>query len=425
MKWFEKANFYQFYPLSYSHGEYGLSELELWSDHLKSLNVNAIYLSPLFESISHGYDTTDYYQVDSRIGDNNTLINLVNHYHSSEIKVVLDCVFNHVGRDFFAFKDLLKNRNNSRYVNWFKNVDFTSNNCFNDSLCYDCWEGVESLVLLNHDCVEVKQYLLDVVKYWIDTFHIDGLRFDVAYSLPLDFVESINRLTKTYSENFFLLGEVIHGDYSKYVSSTLFDSVTDYELHQSLYNSHKSKNYFELSHTLKRQFIDGVGNKLYNFVDNHDVDRLASKIGNKEDLFLAYAIIYTLSGIVSLYNGDEWGAEGIKIDSDDSQLRSSFNINELILNNEELLVMIRNLSKLRNDYCDILHKGGIKDIYLENEYYVFERFFENKSIRVYLNQSDNLHNFEGDFTKLLEGRNYSLNKNNNYLLPHGFLIVLV
>ncbi|MBK5200024.1 MAG: alpha-amylase, partial [Spirochaetaceae bacterium] len=287
MKWFERANFYQFYPLSYAHGAYSLSELEMWSEHLKSLNINAIYLSPIFESMSHGYDTTDYYRVDSRLGDNNTLINLVQHYHDAGMKVVLDCVFNHVGRNFFAFEDLLKNRENSKYINWFKNVDFNKNNSFNDNLCYDGWEGVDSLVLLNHDCEEVNAYLINVVKFWIDTFHIDGLRFDVAYSLPLELIERINRVAKGYSDQFFLLGEVIHGDYSKFIGPHLFDSVTDYELHQALYNSHKSGNYFELSHTIKRQFKEGVGYQLYNFVDNHDVDRLASKIGNKENIFLA------------------------------------------------------------------------------------------------------------------------------------------
>lgn len=425
MKWFERANFYQFYPLAYAHGAYSLSELEMWSEHLKSLNINAIYLSPLFESISHGYDTTDYYKVDSRLGDNNTLINLVQHYHNNGMKVVLDCVFNHVGRNFFAFKDLLKNRENSKYINWFKNVDFNKNNSFNDNLCYDGWEGVDSLVLLNHNCDEVKNYLIDAVKFWIDTFHIDGLRFDVAYSLPLNLIEKINDVAKGYSDQFFLLGEVIHGDYSKFVGPHLFDSVTDYELHQALFNSHKTNNYFELAHTIKRQFKEGVGYKLYNFVDNHDVDRLASKIGNKQNLFLAYAILYTLPGIVSLYNGDEWGAEGIKIDADDSQLRPYYYINDLHIVNEPLLEMVKNLSSMRMEYSDVLFSGDIKEVTLENNFFVYERTLVNRTIRIYLNQGDESHNINGEFTNMIEGKNYSFNKTHNYLLPHGFLIVEV
>lgn len=423
--WFERANFYQFYPLAYAHGPYSLSELEMWSEHLKSLRIDAVYLSPLFESISHGYDTTDYFKVDPRLGDNNTLINLVNHYHQNGIRVVLDCVFNHVGREFFAFKDLKENKERSKYINWFKNVDFSKNNGFNDGFCYDGWEGVDELVLLNHDCPEVVEYLLSAVRFWKETFNIDGLRFDVAYSLPQQFIHRINEVCKKGSPDFFTLGEVIHGDYSKFVGEGLFDSVTDYELHQALYNSHKTNNYFELNHTIKRQFLEGVGYKLYNFVDNHDVDRLASKIGNKENLYLAYAILYTLPGIVSLYNGDEWGAEGMKIGSDDSQLRPYFYINDLHINNPQLLTMIRRLAEIREEHSDVLFDGSIKEIKLENEYYCYERTLNEKTIRIYLNQGDDSHNIEGDFTKMLEGRNYSFNRTHNYLLPHGFLIVEV
>ncbi|MBK5202087.1 MAG: hypothetical protein JJE21_11245, partial [Spirochaetaceae bacterium] len=184
-------------------------------------------------------------------------------------------------------------------------------------------------------------------------------------------------------------------------------------------------NYFELSHTIKRQFKEGVGYQLYNFVDNHDVDRLASKIGNKENIFLAYAILYTLPGIVSLYNGDEWGAEGIKTGANDSQLRPYYYINDLHITNEALLEMIKNLSSMRVKYSDILFDGTIKNITLENEYFVYERSLGKKTIRVYLNQGDDSHNIKGEFTKMIEGKNYSFNKTHNYLLPHGFLIVEV
>lgn len=423
MYWFERANFYQFYPLAYAKGNYSLSELEMWSDHLNSLNINAVYLSPLFESISHGYDTTDYFNVDKRLGDNNTLKNLVVNYHNHNIKVVLDCVFNHVGREFFAFKDLLENKENSNYIHWFKNVDFSKNNSFNDGFCYDGWEGVDSLVLLNHENIEVVEYLLSAIRFWKKEFHIDGLRFDVAYSLPISFIKKINETCKEGTPDFFTLGEVIHGDYSKFVEDGLFDSVTDYELHQALYNSHKTENYFELAHTIKRQFNESVGNKLYNFVDNHDVDRLASKIGNKENLFLAFAILFTLPGIASLYNGDEWGEEGVKVGSDDSKLRPYFYINDLKIKNEELLSMVKNLSAVRHKYSEILFDGTIKVTTLENSYMEYEREYKNKKIKVYLNQGSDSHNISGTFKKMIEGRNYSFNKTHNYLLPHGFLIV--
>jgi glycosidase len=425
MYWFERANFYQFYPLAYAHGDYSLSELEMWSEHLKSLKINAVYLSPLFQSLSHGYDTTDYFRVDERLGDNNTLTNLVDNFHRNGIKVVLDCVFNHVGRDFFAFKDLKEQRENSKYINWFKNVDFSKNNNFNDGFCYDGWEGVDSLVLLNHECDEVIEYLLSAIRFWKREFHIDGLRFDVAYSLPISFIKKINKTCKEGSAEFFTLGEVIHGDYSKFVGEGLFDSVTDYELHQALYNSHKTENYFELAHTMKRQFEEGIGSKLYNFVDNHDVDRLASKIGNKENLYLAYAILYTIPGIPALYNGDEWGEEGKKTGSDDSKLRPYFYINDLHIKNDQLLAMVKNLAAVREKYQNILFDGTIKIVVIENKYMEYERELNGKKIRVYLNQGDDSHNISGDFKSMIEGRNYSFNKTHNYLLPHGFLIVEV
>lgn len=390
MKWYEEAMFYQFYPLAFAKGPYSLSQLEQWTDHITSLCVNAVYLAPVFESEDHGYDTIDYYQVDHRLGDNNTLINLVNHYHERGMKVVLDAVFNHTGRGFFAFQDILEKREKSRYIDWYKDVNFANNNGYNDGFSYQGWEGCDNLVLLNTENEEVVRYLVDVALFWVKTFHIDGLRFDCAYSLPKSFLHTISQALKSYDPDIFLLGEVVHGTYKAYVGEGMLDSVTDYELHQSLFHSHNSKNYFELAHTIERQFnsTDSVGAKLYNFVDNHDVDRLASKISDKRDLFLVYALMYFLPGIPSLYYGDEWGAQGKKINGDDSALRPYFDMNHLSIDNQPLLDHIRALSYIRKTKRQFYALADVRCETLTNTFIKLSRNFEKERVCLYVNMGD-------------------------------------
>ncbi|MCH3916965.1 MAG: alpha-amylase family glycosyl hydrolase [Spirochaetia bacterium] len=425
-RWYKEALFYQFYPLAFARGPYSLAELEKWADHLVSLGIDAVYLGPVFQSESHGYDTDDYLKVDRRLGDNQTLRNLVHVYHCHGIKVILDAVFNHTGRGFHAFRDLQEKGRGSLYAAWYKGVDFSKDNHFGDGFCYQGWEGCDDLALLDLTNPQVSDYLIQVAKFWKTEFHIDGLRLDCAYSLPKSFLSRLNRELKESDPDFFLLGEVIHGNYADYVGKGMLDSVTDYELHQGLFHSHVSSNYFELAHTLTRQFIEegSVGYRLYNFTDNHDVDRLASKVTDSRDLYLIYALLYYLPGLPSLYYGDEWGAEGKKVGGDDASLRPWFDIMHLPIKDRQLLNHIRTFAFLRRKDKHFFACADLSVEVLENQFLVLRRTLGEKSLFLMLNIDEKDRNItlpQGG--KVLYGCSAMGSEGGLDLKSHGFSLI--
>ena len=219
--WAYETVFYQIYPLGFCGAPFEndgqmvhrLKQIEDWIPHMKKLQIGGLYLSPVFQSDTHGYNTRDYRQVDGRLGDNEDLKHLVAVLHENGIKVLLDGVFNHVGRGFWAFQDVLQNRERSPYLNWFARIALDGNSNYNDGLWYEGWEGNYDLVKLNLWNPEVVDYLLDCVKFWIDEFDIDGLRLDVAYCLTEDFVRRLRGACDSWKQDFFLVGEMLHGDY--------------------------------------------------------------------------------------------------------------------------------------------------------------------------------------------------------------------
>jgi glycosidase len=396
--WYENASFYHMNPLTLCGAPekqdykltYRLQEIEQWLDHLGGMGFTAIYLGPVFNSLSHGYDTTDYYQVDPRLGDNQSLINLVHACHEKNIKVILDGVFNHTGRDFFAFKDILKQGQTSPYTAWYRQVNFKDGD-----FTYENWRGCPELAVLDLTKAEVCNYLLEVAQFWKQTFHIDGIRLDCADCLDLGFLEQLNKRLKTGDSDFFLLGEVIHGDYSTQANKVRLDSVTNYELHKALYSSHNDNNLFELAHCANREFgSEGLYTDLmlYNFVDNHDVDRLASKLKDKRHLFNIYSLLFTLRGIPSVYYGSEWGIEGKKSGSDDSPLRPTLSIGEKEKGNQNLLSHIHGLLELRKNH-PALALGSYEQVYLTNSQYGFKRTNPLESILVLTNAKETSQTF--------------------------------
>ena len=293
-------------------------ELKKWLPHIKALGCDAIYIGPLFESTTHGYDTKDYRMVDRRLGDNKDFKTFVAEAHQMGLRIVVDGVFNHTGREFFAFQENKKNRESSRYCGWYKGVNFGWNSPYNDGFGYEAWRNCFELVNLNLQNREVKDYLFDVIRFWIHEFDIDGIRLDCADCLDFDFMKEMRWMTGNEKQDFWLMGEVIHGDYARWANADVLHSVTNYELHKGLYSGHNDHNYFEIAHTIRRQFDEngGIyrGRVLYSFVDNHDVDRIYSKLNDKRHLRPVYTLLYTLPGVPSLYYGSEWGIEGRKAD---------------------------------------------------------------------------------------------------------------
>ena len=393
--WFDEMVIYQIYPFGFvgapefndGKTENRLVKIERIIPHLKKLNVNALYLCPIFESTRHGYDTKDFSKIDCRLGTNNDFKSLCNRLHENGIKIILDGVFNHVGRDFFAFKDVQQNRQNSAYKDWFY-IDFGGNNNYNDGFYYEGWEGHFELVKLNLDNQDVKNYLFECIKNWILDFDIDGLRLDVAYMLNKNFMKELRIITNQAKQDFFLVGEMIHGDYNSIVNNEMLNSATNYECYKGIYSSFNEMNMFEISYSLNRQFGNEswclyTGKNMVSFVDNHDVSRIASSLTNKNHLKLAFGLLFTMPGIPCVYYGSEWGQEGEKVPGSDATLRPQ--IETPIFN--ELTEYISKLSKLRVAN-KVLAYGSFANVLITNHQYVFERKLDEKRILVMINASD-------------------------------------
>lgn len=394
--WYKKAVFYQIFPLGFCDGlrdndgveRRNIKEVTAWIPHMKKLGVNAIYFSPVFESDYHGYDTRDYRVIDKRLGSNEDFKKVVECFHDNDIKVVIDGVFNHVGRGFFAFKDVCQNKWNSKYKDWFY-INFDGNSAYNDGFYYEGWEGYYNLVKLNLDNAEVVNYLIESVRMWIEDFDIDGIRLDVAYCLKPDFMKRLRYETDRMKDEFFLLGEMLHGDYNTVVNDEMLHSATNYECYKGLYSSFNSMNMFEIAHSINRQYGKEpwclyTGKQMLTFVDNHDVNRIANVLNNKNHLPLIYALAIGMPGIPCIYYGSEWGIEGVKKDGTDNELRpapDSFVENELF-------DTIASLVRAYNN-CDALAIGDYEQLALTNRQYVFKRQWQDEIILVAINADEN------------------------------------
>ena len=400
MAWYDEAVFYHIYPLgltgapkqnTYQEVEHRLNTLLPWIDHIKNIGCNALYIGPLFESVGHGYETTDYKKLDSRLGTNEDLKNFVSECHKAGIKVIFDGVFNHTGRDFFAFKDIKEKREASSYKDWYCNVNFYGNNEYNDGFSYDNWGGYNLLAKLNQHNPAVRDYICDVIRFWVNEFDVDGIRLDAADVLDFNYMQALRQVANEVKPDFWLMGEVIHGDYTRWVNEGTLHSVTNYTLHKALYSGHNDHNYFEIAHTVKRlQDMGGNKLKLYNFVDNHDVERIYTKLNNKKHFVPVHILMYTLPGVPSIYYGSEFGIEGRKERFSDDSLRPALSYDEYkdAIDTNEYTKLIAALGKLRQK-LDIVSYGDFKELVLTNCQYAFSRNLNGKSVLVTVNNADN------------------------------------
>ena len=392
MAWYDEAVFYHIYPLGLTgapmHNDYGVPQPRLrtlfpWIDHMAELGCNALYIGPLFESQSHGYDTTDYRKLDSRLGTNQDLKDFVAACHGKGIRVVLDGVFNHTGRDFFAFRDIQEHREDSQHRDWYCGVDFRGDTEYQDGFSYENWGGYNLLAKLNQRNPAVQEYLCDTVKFWVSEFDIDGIRLDAADVLDFDFMRALRRTADTVKDNFWLMGEVIHGDYGRWLAPGLLHSVTNYRLHKALYSGHNDHNYFEIAHTVRETNLKW---KLYNFVDNHDVARIASKLSAKANLLPVHVLLYTLPGIPSVYYGSEFGIEGKKERWSDASLRPEIHLEDF--RDNDLAKVIAALGRLRQQ-TPVFAYGDYEEKLLTNKTYAFTRSLEGLTALITVNNANN------------------------------------
>lgn len=419
--WAYESVFYQIYPLGFCGApfendgvlEHRILKVNDWIPHIKKLGADAIYFSPVFESDTHGYNTRDYTKIDTRLGTNEDFAQVCDNLHKDGIKVVLDGVFNHVGRGFWAFQDVLKNRESSPYVNWFGRIAFDGNSNYNDGLWYEGWEGNYDLVKLNLRNEDVIQHIFSAIKGWVDEFDIDGLRLDVAYCLDHDFLRRLREFCDSLKPDFFLVGETLHGDYNQIMNDAMLHSVTNYECYKGLYSSFNSMNMFEINHSLLRQFGPEQwtlykGKHLLSFVDNHDVTRVASILTNEKHLPLIYALAFGMPGIPCVYYGSEWGEKAKKEDGD-SALRACFEAPQC----NELTEWISKLAEAKKQSKALCY-GNFYSVVLTNGQCVFGRECDGEKVFVCINAADQpfFASFDmgkGDATDLITGEQVTLN----------------
>lgn len=424
--WITKCSVYHIYPFGFCgcerfHSDAGkesvnrISKVIEWIPHLKKLHIGAVYFGPVFESVAHGYDTTDYKKIDIRLGSNEDFSEVCKALHDNGIKIILDGVFNHVGRGHFAFEDVIRNRQNSRYCSWFKNLNFGGNSSYNDGFWYEGWNNCYDLVKLNLDNPEVRNYLIDAVDMWIDTWDIDGIRFDAADCLPEHFIKEICAHLRQKKSDIWLMGEIIHGNYSRWANSEMFDSVTNYQCYKGIYSSHNDRNYFEIAHSIEYSMNQYGNIYMYNFVDNHDVSRLASILKNPEHIYCVYTLLYMMYGVPSVYYGSEFAVKGEKGKGElaDAAIRPCLELDNIPYRNDMLVSHISSLGAIR-EQIPAVQTGKYYKMELKNQTFSFKRELNGDEVYVLLNISDNDYTFCFDtkYSKLadrLSGKQITVN----------------
>ena len=419
MHWIHNTVIYNIYPFGFCGApkendfqlNYRLDKIYDFIPHFKKMGVNCILFNPVFESTRHGYDTIDYKKIDSRLGDNASFKKICDTLHQNGIRVILDGVFNHVGRDFFAFKDMQEKGMGSPYTSWFQNIRFDQQSPYGDHFSYEGWAGFYDLVKLNLNNEDVLNYLFDAVRYWIDEFDIDGLRLDAANVMDVNFFKRLRGVTKEKKPDFWMFGEIVGGDYNRLANAETLDSVTNYEIYKGLFSSHNDRNYFEFAHSVDRQVGDWGMYKniyMYNFADNHDVTRLASIIRDKALQKNVYTMLYAMPGVPSIYYGSEFGMEGKKQPHSDDDLRRELNLNALENPDYTLFEHICKLGKLRHS-LEALQYGKYKNEQIQLEHMCFSMKTDNQKAYIMLNQSNEPRklgintNFNGVLTDVLNG----------------------
>ena len=400
--WAFDSIFYHVYPLGLcgapARNDFGAAPVERlerltgWLEHIRALGCNALYLGPVLESTAHGYDTADYWHLDRRLGPDETLRRFVAAAHAAGLRVVLDGVFNHVGRDFWAFRDIQANGAGSPYRDWFAGLRFDGSSPFGDPFAYEGWHGHFDLVKLNLGNAAVREHLFGAVESWLRDFDIDGLRLDAADVVDLDFQRALASLCRGIKPEFWLVGEVVHGDYRRWVNPQTLDSATNYEAYKGLYSSLADHNYFEIAYALNRQFGPGgmyAGLPLYNFVDNHDQDRVAGRLAESRLLYPLYALLFTMPGIPSIYYGSEWGMNARRRPGDDSPVRPALELaaGPSLGVEPALADAIGRLASMRSATA-ALRRGSYAQLHVAAEQFGFIREIDGESVVVLLNASD-------------------------------------
>ncbi len=321
MLWVKNAVWWHVYPLGFVGAQirgdeasgpvlHRFSHLEEWLDYALELGASGIMLGPVFASESHGYDTIDYYRIDPRLGDLDDFDHFVLEAKSRGLRVCLDGVFNHVGKQFEAYRKVVEGGPSAPEAEWF---DLTWPDDWSPGVEpeYSRFEGHGPLVELNHDSDVVVEHVVDVMRFWLGR-GVDGWRLDAAYAVAPEFWARVLPRVRQKHPKAWFVGEVIHGDYADIVARSSMDTVTQYELWKAIWSSVQDTNFHELAHALGRHSMFMETFVPQTFVGNHDVTRIVDAAGGPAEAVLAAAVLFTVPGIPSIYYGDEQGFTGVK-----------------------------------------------------------------------------------------------------------------
>lgn len=394
--WARDALIYHIYPLGACgaphHNDFSspaqprLDALVGELDRLVDLGVTAVLLGPVFESTRHGYDTADYFKVDRRLGATATLQRFAQELSARGMRLILDAALNHVGRDFWAFRDVQRHGPASEYAGWF-HLDFTSCSPRGDQFSYDGWAGHDDLVKLNLDNPAVREHLLSAVTHWMRTFDVAGLRLDAADVMSTDFLAVLAGHARNLRPDVWLVGEMVHGDYARMARPGLLDATTNYEAYKGLWSAHRDHNYFEIAHSLNRQFGPGGLYRelpLLSFADNHDVDRVASSVADPAQLYPLHGLLLTMPGVPAIYYGSEWGTRARRTPHSDTAVRPRL---DAIAHDEPGLPdAIRRLAGVRAALPALRH-GDYCQVDVASEQMSFTRTCASQQVSVAVNNS--------------------------------------
>ena len=398
--WVEHAIWWHVYPLGFVGAEtaapapdlpvsHRLSHLNDWLDYAVDLGVPGLALGPVFASETHGYDTTDYYRIDPRLGDEADFDELIVQAHARGLRVLLDGVFNHTGRSFGPFQQVLQNGPGAPTQGWFRLTWPEGGWVPGSEPGYGDFEGHHHLVALNHGEPEVASFVAGVMKHWLAR-GVDGWRLDAAYAVPSAFWQRVLGDVRAEYPQAYFVGEYIHGDYAREVDAGSLDSVTQYELWKAIWSSLNDANFYELAAALDRHsgFLEAFAP--LTFAGNHDVTRLASKLKNPDQLPLALVVLLTVGGTPSIYYGDEQAFRGIKEDraGGDDAVRPSFPATpaDLAKAGWPVYHLHRELIGLRRRH-PWLHRARTEVLKLSNEHLVYQARAGGSAITVALNMS--------------------------------------
>jgi len=390
--WVRHAIWWQVYPLGFvgafpasasseppGSGEHRLRRLVGWFDHAIELGASGIALGPIFASRTHGYDTTDHYRIDPRLGDDADFDYLVAEAQRRGLRILLDGVFNHVGVDFPRYR---KAQHNDASARWFRGRPGR----------FDTFEGHSELITLNHNNREVVDYTVEVMAHWLGR-GADGWRLDAAYAVPQAFWSAVLPRVRERHPDAWFVGELIHGDYAAAVDAAGFDSATQYELWKAIWSSLNDDNFFELDWALQRHndFLSSFAP--LTFIGNHDVTRIASRLENPDHLAHALVILLTVGGIPTVYAGDEFGFRGVKEQryGGDDAVRPEFGSPPMQLDapGARVWALHQYLIGLRRRHS-WLHAASTTTLRLDNRHYVYQTRRGDDALLVALNIDDAL-----------------------------------